>query len=1123
MSSEQQQLEAGIQALEAQRSLLGDAVVDMAVAPLKARLAALSAPPASAVEPAQTLKQVSILFLDVVGSTALSQHLDPEDVSAVMDGLLACGTEIVIAHGGRVLQYAGDNILAAFGSERAEEDDAERAVHCGLALLQEGQRLGERVLREHGQAGCHVRVGIHTGPVLLGGGVDEEGTIRGLTVNIAARMEQTAPVGTLRISQDTWLQVRGSFACESQPPLQVKGRDEPILTYLVQRALPRAERVMARGIDGVATPLVGRDAELAQLLAARDAVLAQRAPQALTLLGEPGLGKSRLLAELQAGLSEAGPGGAPWWLLRGRTHPQTRLQPYGLLRDLLHVQLQIADSDSADTARAKLEEGLAPWLGEGDAVQAQAHRLGQLLGMDFATSPWVHGQTPQQLRRAGFAALRAWLAALARDGSAVALLIEDLHWADDGSLDFITELAALQQPLLLVASTRPELLQRRPDWGQALPQHRTLVLQALPPATGQVLADALLHRLQGDPQFDTVRARLLQHAGGNPFYMEELVRMLRDDGVLQQTQADTPGAPATWRLGPRPLALARMPTTLVGVLQARLDALPAADRQALQQASIVGPVFWDEALAALDPAAPRAIPTLRGRALVRQQAQSAFEGTTEEAFAHHLLQQVTYDTVLKTARRAGHAAAAQWLAERVGERASEYLATTAEHYERAGDHERAFEYIVRAARSAEGRYANATAIEYTGRALAIPGVAADPRKRCSIYLIRTWLFDLVGRRTEQQQCAEAWEQAARELGDDGELAAVLFAQAMLASRRSDEAGSLALALQAIDAGERGGNLAIAAQALGQVAWVRHTEGRNDEALVHSRTALARIRATPADGSVRQRALFEEQLTALLGMIELAAGQPGAALRTLHHGLALARQRGNQRSVCHMLESISSIAYECGRYDEALALNQQQMELGKAMGVSTTIGWAHHQIGRTLTDLGRHDEAAAHLDQAAALAQQNEDRQLRSLALARRARITAPLSSAVQLFDEAQQVLSAKTSAGAQALLLTWRAEVELDAGELDAARRTLDAIDQGLQSATFAVEEEARLRGHWLRHRILAATGELAAARAQLQQAQALLHSSLAGYDDDTMRRDALERVALHRDIVKAWAAAQVT
>ncbi|HRD84008.1 MAG TPA: adenylate/guanylate cyclase domain-containing protein, partial [Rubrivivax sp.] len=224
MSSEQQQLEAGIQALEAQRSLLGDAVVDMAVAPLKARLTALSAPAASPVEPAQTLKQVTILFLDVVGSTTLSQHLDPEDVSAVMDGLLACGTEIVIAHGGRVLQYAGDNILAAFGSERAEEDDAERAVHCGLALLQEGQRLGERVLREHGQAGCHVRVGIHTGPVLLGGGVDEEGTIRGLTVNIAARMEQTAPVGTLRISQDTWLQVRGSFACESQPPLQVKGR-----------------------------------------------------------------------------------------------------------------------------------------------------------------------------------------------------------------------------------------------------------------------------------------------------------------------------------------------------------------------------------------------------------------------------------------------------------------------------------------------------------------------------------------------------------------------------------------------------------------------------------------------------------------------------------------------------------------------------------------------------------------------------------------------------------------------------------------------------------------------------------------------------------------------------------
>src|SRR6185295_15917675 len=157
----------------------------MAVAPLKAKLAALAAPPAPPAEPAQALKQVSILFLDVVGSTTLSQHLDPEAISAVMDGALARGTAIVPKHRGAVLQYAGDSILAAFGADEAREDDAECAVHCGLGLLELGRTLGAEVQAAHGHAGFDVRVGVHTGSVLLGGGVDGEATIRGIAVNIA--------------------------------------------------------------------------------------------------------------------------------------------------------------------------------------------------------------------------------------------------------------------------------------------------------------------------------------------------------------------------------------------------------------------------------------------------------------------------------------------------------------------------------------------------------------------------------------------------------------------------------------------------------------------------------------------------------------------------------------------------------------------------------------------------------------------------------------------------------------------------------------------------------------------------------------------------------------------------
>ena len=356
--SAQQQLAAVIEGLEAQRALLGDEVVDMALAPLRARLAALSvaaesvegtAPPAA---PEQTLKQVTVLFLDVVGSTALAQHLDPEDIHAVMDRVLTRCTAIVEAHCGKVLQYAGDSLLAVFGADGAQEDDAERAVHCGLALLAEGRVQGEWVAQCHGRAGFDVRVGAHSGSVLLGGGVDAAGSIRGITVSIAARMEQSAPVGGLRISRDSFAQVRGVFDV-TEDWVTVKGIDEPLRSYLVHGAKPRAFRVAARGIEGVETRMVGRDAELQLLQAAFERLHARRGLQVVTVAGDAGVGKSRLLSEFQ-GWAEARP--EVFYLFQGRADPQTRSQPYGLLRDIIARRLQGKNSDNIAATKSMLRK-----------------------------------------------------------------------------------------------------------------------------------------------------------------------------------------------------------------------------------------------------------------------------------------------------------------------------------------------------------------------------------------------------------------------------------------------------------------------------------------------------------------------------------------------------------------------------------------------------------------------------------------------------------------------------------------------------------------------------------------------------------------------------------------------
>ncbi len=400
MSPEQQQLQAAISALEAQRAVLGDAVVDTAVAPLRARLAGVAASLLLTSETTQTLKQVSILFLDVVGSTTLSQHLDPEEISAVLDDALLRGTAIVAAHGGKVLQYAGDNILAAFGADEAREDDAERAVRCGLELLELGKVLGSEILVAHGHAGFNVRVGIHTGGVLLGGGVDADGTIRGMAVNIAARMEQTAPAGALRISHDTHAQVRGMFEVEAQPPLVVKGVDTPIQSYLVIRAKRRSFRIGTRGIEGVATQMIGRDAELEALQHAFKRLFVERTLSAVTVVADAGIGKSRLLYEFEAWIEARL---ESFFLFRGRATPQTRHQPFGLLRDVLAWRLQIADDDSIETARLKMEQGIVPLFLHDDGpdlAEGHAHLLGHLIGIEWRDSRHIRGILDDQSRSA---------------------------------------------------------------------------------------------------------------------------------------------------------------------------------------------------------------------------------------------------------------------------------------------------------------------------------------------------------------------------------------------------------------------------------------------------------------------------------------------------------------------------------------------------------------------------------------------------------------------------------------------------------------------------------------------------------------------------------------------------
>ena len=945
---------AAIAALEGQRGTLGDAVVELATAPLRARLAGLLRPTGL------LRRQVTVLFADVVGSTAMAQGLDAEETLDVLSGALQRMAALVQAHHGRVLKFTGDGVKAAFGMDEAREDDAERAVRAGLAIVEAGREQAEAAARLHGIADFAVRVGVHTGDVALGAGVEADKTAMGVAVNIAARMEQSAPPGTLRISHDTWSQVRGLFALDVQAPLQVKGVGAPMLTYLVRAALNRNFAGVERGLQGLKTPMVGRQVELQRLLDAVSRARQTRQLQALTLIGDAGLGKSRLLrewmaaltADLTAGLTadltanvSANPAGHR--LLTVRSQPDGMLRPWGILRSLLAAQFGVADTDSAELARRKVVEGLSPCFDERGERQAQL--IGQLSGLDFGDSPQLRGLDPRSLRDQALAAFRTYLQVLAAKGGALpVLIVEDLHWADDSSLDLLQHLLAhaAELPLALVMTGRPALLARRPEWGTP----DTLVtLSPLVAAHSDELAQALLQRMDEVPP--KLTALIVGQAEGNPYYMEELVRRLVDDGVIT---VDSASDKPCWTLHEERLQNLRLPGTLVGLLQARLDALPAGERQAARQASVIGHVFWDDALQALDAQAPQALPALQRAAFVKAHDSSDFEGTPERQFDHHLLHQVTYDTLLKAERKLGHGAAARWLTERTKGRGAEFLAMTGEHAERASETALAIDCFEQAGSDAQKRYANTDALSWTRRALVLLG-ELEPRRRFDLLMRLEKIADTVGDRSRQDGLHAEMAALLNLHPDNARQAELLFSKALLADRRGDTAASEPLARQAFELAERSGAAQWAAKAQGQLSWLHLARSDYPGAVRHFEAGLPWAGKIEADFT---RAETEAQLLTLSAMVSMQLCRLDEASRTLRAVLSRGETLGTPRLQLGAMDNLAVVAGYLGRWDDVRTWGERMCALADSIGSRPDFATGQLRLAVAAEALG--DLAAAKL-------------------------------------------------------------------------------------------------------------------------------------------------------------------
>lgn len=948
-SARDAQLRTAIAQLQAFRATLGDATVDAAIAALRREAGAPELPQPQA----QRLRQVSILFADVADSTAMLGRVAPEEAMELLGRALQGFAEAVQQWGGQVLRYTGDGLKAAFGLHGASEDQAEQAVRAGLQILDGAARHAQQVRSSLGVADFGVRVGIHTGPVLLGGGVEAERTAMGHAVHVAARMEQSAPAGCLRISDATWALVRGLFVAEAQPPLQVKGVDEPLRTWLVQHAVTGPEPAARRGVDGVHTPLVGRDAELQALCALHARCSAERHQGLAVVIGEAGVGKTRLRQALlqSLGLHEGSAG-----LLQARAHPALALQPYGLLHQLLARWLGIHDDLGAAAARQRLLDGLAPWLG--DSAAQDGPRIGQLIGMDFAAHPAVQALAGPALRTQAHAALTRALHARAAQHPLLVVL-DDLHWADAGTLDFLRSALgdAAPAPLMWLALTRPGLLEQGRDLptadGMATLQ---LHLQPLDAQHSAQLLHALLARLPELPP--ALAGPLLERSAGNPFFLEALVAMLIDDGVI-----DTCVEP--WRLDASRLATLRVPHTLVAVLQARLDALPPAELAALQRASIVGPVFWREALAAVDGAAPHALPALQRRGLVQARAVSALTGADEYQFAHALLHEVTYGTVLKAERQAGHAAVARWLAGRTADRADEFLALTAEHHERAGDSPQALDCWDRAQLSAYRRHANEDALRAVARALAQPALT-EPRWRYALMANRHELLDRLGRADEARRVADAMAAWAETCDDDAMRADQLVLRMLVADHegRPDEAQRLARHAITLAARTDGAGAAARALAHGELAWLATT--RRDWPSVDAAIAAGLDAAQAAARQPRRQMGYDGYQRQLRVVLMEALSQQDRHVEVLAAAdLGLADPGLTLRDRYNLLLQRAQSAWLLGRVDEAHAGATQAQALAQQAATPRLLSGPQRLLARMALAEGRLHEAQALLDEVQA--------------------------------------------------------------------------------------------------------------------------------------------------------------
>jgi len=1116
---------------------------------------------------------VTMLFSDAKGSTAMGEKLDPEDVLEIMDGAFDVLIEPITRYEGALARLMGDGILAFFGAPIAHEDDAERACRAALEILEGAREYAARLEAERGISGFNVRVGIHTGLVVVGevgSDLRVEYTAMGDAVNLASRMEEAAEPGTVLITDDTHRLIAPLFEAQSLGPMEVRGKAEPVSVYRVLAA--RAAAGKPRGIEGLESPLVGRDVEFQALREVLERLQAG-VGGIVTIVGEAGIGKSRLVAEVQRSAARrsaislqqsavARPGdgrdqrsdvamdeevrSVRW--VEGRCLSYGESMAYLPWVDMLHGLLGLSAEDAPTEVRdalSKWVQGLSP-----DHFDEVYPFLGRMMSLPLEqeVEERLAGLEPEGLKVLTFRAVERVLERTTGEGPVV-LVVEDLHWADPSSLELLEHLLGLpdRASLLLVCALRP--YREHGCWrirqiAEQLYPHRHVDLSLGPLSVDD--SEALVgNLLEVEALPRPLRERILDHAEGNPFYVEEVIRSLIDSDVVVYDETTE-----QWQATRRVDDIA-IPDTLQGVLTARIDRLEEQARRVLQTASVIGRIFPYQVLAAIaqgEAELRTCLSALQREEMIRERARVP---ELEYIFKHHLTREAAYNGLLRRERRRFHRQAAGALERLFPDRVEEQLGLLAHHWEQTGENETAIEYLRRAGEQAAANYANAEAVAYYTRALDLMS-EGDLAGRHGLLLAREEVYNLQGNREAQRRDLTALEELAHAVNDAHARAELVLRQSRYAFMTADVASAVQMAEVAV-------RLAQATQDVGlQVAAYRQLGTALSDSQDYDAAQSALVQAVAL---ARATGLHREEADSLVELAFFAFERKGNRtefLDCLQTAQAIYDRIGYPRTDARLFFALGTEFLHRGDYDKAEAVFQRALRVSRDAGHRSEEGWSLFALGFVSFYLGDYARAKGFGEQALSLLQETGHPAPTQLALL--GLISHLLGDDKAAWEHCQRALlitQAQPGAFVRAHALVVQAHVHLSLGQLaesaDAYGEALalwrdDTSHQhytveplaGLARVALADGDPARARAHaneilpfleaetvdglWepglaflTCYRVLQANEDLRADDI-LEQGYRFLQERAAKISDEGERRSYLENVAAHREIVSAYA-----